>query len=114
MVCTHRGTRSPAPFTDGAGMGSRGPAEKCTVSIFPTDMHKSSPFGRMEPISNTECRGRWVKKALSVQLCGFSVLPGGRNPWKKQAVFRNDLGEVQEIPCSSFNFPEPLLKSQIL
>ena len=84
------------------------------VSIFPTDVHKSSPFGRMEPISNTECRGRWVKKALSVQLCGFSVLPGGRNPWKKQAVFRNDLGEVQEIPCSSFNFPEPLLKSQIL
>lgn len=49
-----------------------------------------------------------------MQLCGPSVLPGGRNPWKKQAVFRNDLGEVQEIPHSPLRFPEPLLKSQIL
>ena len=49
-----------------------------------------------------------------VQLPGSSVLPRGRNPWKKQAVFRKNLGEVQEIPCSLFNFPEPLLKSQML
>lgn len=40
---------------------------------------------------------------------GFSALLCGRNPWKKQVVFRSGLEGIQEMCCSAFYSPQPLL-----
>lgn len=94
-------------------MGPRGPAEKRPVPILPTETPKPAPLVKWSQLPPRPVGGVG-EEGSCVQLPGSSALPRGRNPWKKQAVFRKNLGEVQEIPCSLFNFPEPLLKSQML
>lgn len=83
------------------------------VSVLPTETPKPAPLGEWSRLP-AQRGGEVGEGGSSVQLPGSSLLPRGRNPWKKREVFRKDLGEVQEIPCSLFNFPEPLLKSQML
>ena len=83
------------------------------ISVLPTETSKPVPSGEWSQLP-AQHGGEVGEGGSSVQLPGSSLLPRGRNPWKKREVFRKDLGEVQEIPCSLFNFPEPLLKSQML
>lgn len=66
------------------------------------EMHKNVPFGERSqlPARSVGEVGEGASRFAAVWLLGAALW---KDPGREQAVFRSDLGGVQEIRCSEFN-----------